>query len=177
MTKIKIEKLKIHPDNPKSITPSELENLKQSIVGFEKMLEIRPIIYDEKYFILAGNQRFKALIDLGYTEIPKKWTKQVKDLTEAQKKEFIVRDNVENGHWVMEAFETEFWEEAPFQMWFGDTESEALFPEIKVGNFDDEGIQPISQFGVIVYCDDAKDQEKIFNQLKALGLKCKIVVT
>jgi len=176
MSKIKLEKLHIHPDNPKSITDVELERLKQSIVGFERMLEIRPIIYDENFFILAGNQRMKALLELGYTEIPKKWTKQVKDLTADQKKQFIVRDNVENGHWVMEAFETEFWEDTPFQMWLG-PEEEVKIPEIKIGNFSDDGIQPLTQYGVIVYCDDAKKQEEVFNKLKAQGLKCKIVVT
>lgn len=43
--------------------------------------------------------------------------------------------------------------------------------------FDDDGIIPKSQYGVIVICEDEQHQERIFKQLTGSGLTCKIVVT
>jgi len=60
------------------------------------MMSIRKIIIDENNEILGGNKRFFALKKLGYKEIPNEWVEQVLDLTEEQKKEFIVKDN---AHW------------------------------------------------------------------------------
>ena len=41
------------------------------------MMEIRPIIIDENNIIIGGNQRFRAIIELGYDEIPDNWVKVV----------------------------------------------------------------------------------------------------
>jgi DNA modification methylase len=46
--------------------------------------------------VLGGNMRLKACIEAGLTDVP---VKQAKDLTEEQKKEFIVKDNVGYGEW------------------------------------------------------------------------------
>lgn len=60
------------------------------------MLELRPIVIDENNVVLGGNMRLKACIEAGLTDVP---VKQAADLTEEQKKEFIVKDNVGFGEW------------------------------------------------------------------------------
>lgn len=65
-----IKTLHENPNNPRSIDPDKLEKLKKSISEFPKMMELRPIIADESDMIIGGNMRFKALCELGYTEIP-----------------------------------------------------------------------------------------------------------
>jgi ParB-like chromosome segregation protein Spo0J len=60
------------------------------------MLELRPIVIDENNIVLGGNMRLKACIEAGLKDVP---VKQAKDLTEEQKKEFIVKDNVGYGEW------------------------------------------------------------------------------
>jgi DNA modification methylase len=60
------------------------------------MLELRPIVIDENNIVLGGNMRLKACIEAGLTDVP---VKQAKELTEEQKKEFIVKDNVGYGEW------------------------------------------------------------------------------
>jgi hypothetical protein len=60
------------------------------------MLELRPIVIDENNIVLGGNMRLKACIEAGLKDVP---VKQAKELTEDQKKEFIVKDNVGYGDW------------------------------------------------------------------------------
>ena len=60
------------------------------------MLELRPIVVDENNIILGGNMRHKACIEAGLKEV---YIVQAKDLTELQKDEFIVKDNVGFGEW------------------------------------------------------------------------------
>ena len=60
------------------------------------MLELRPIVVDENNIILGGNMRYKACIEAGLKEI---YILKAEDLTEQQKDEFIVKDNVGFGEW------------------------------------------------------------------------------
>jgi len=60
------------------------------------MLELRPIVVDENNIILGGNMRHKACIEAGLKEV---FIVQAKDLTEEQKDEFIVKDNLGFGEW------------------------------------------------------------------------------
>jgi ParB-like chromosome segregation protein Spo0J len=62
-------------------------------------MELRPIIVDADFIVLGGNMRLKALQELGFKEIPDNWVKQADKLTEDEKKQFIVKDNVGFGEW------------------------------------------------------------------------------
>ena len=117
---IELSKLIPNPNNPRDISIDQLASLKDSINGFEKMMKAKPIVVDETWTILAGHQRFKALHGLGYKSIPESWVNQIKDFTASEKKEFMIRDNVSNGHWVFEDFDNEFWEDEPFEEWLGE---------------------------------------------------------
>jgi len=95
---MKLSKLKPNPDNPRHIRDDKFKKLVQSLETFaEKMMPQRPIIVDEKWIILGGNQRFKALKELGYKDVPNDWIRQVLDWTEEDKREFIIKDNVSFG--------------------------------------------------------------------------------
>ena len=65
------------------------------------MLELRPIVVDEDMTILGGNMRYKACVEAGLKEV---FVKIAKGLTEEQKKEFIIKDNVGFGDWEWEYF-------------------------------------------------------------------------
>ena len=60
------------------------------------MLKLRPIVVDENNIILGGNMRYKACIEAGLKEI---YVIQADDLSEDQKKEFIIKDNSSFGEW------------------------------------------------------------------------------
>ena len=89
--KIKINKIKTNPKNPRVIRDYKFDKLVKSIKEFPQMLKIRPIIIDENDIILGGNMRYKACIDAGLKEV---YVNKIENLTEKQKEEFIVKDNV-----------------------------------------------------------------------------------
>lgn len=96
---MKISDIKPNEDNPRFIKEHKFKKVLESIKSFPKMLEIRPIVVDENNIIIGGNMRFKALLELGYEEIPDEWIFQILNLTEEQKKEFIIKDNLPYGQW------------------------------------------------------------------------------
>jgi DNA modification methylase len=91
-----IKEIKPNPSNPRIIKDDKFKKLVKSIQDFPQMLELRPIVIDENNIVLGGNMRLKACIEAGLTDVP---VKQAKELTEEQKKEFIVKDNVGYGEW------------------------------------------------------------------------------
>ena len=95
-TKIEISRLNNSDYNPRVIDTFKYESLKKSITDMPDMLFVRPIIIDEDYNILAGNMRYRACIDLGYNEV---YIKQVNNLSEYQKRELMIKDNISYGEW------------------------------------------------------------------------------
>jgi hypothetical protein len=103
-----LSKLKPNPDNPRIIKDGKFKQLVQSIKDFPQMMALRPIIYDSKMVVLGGNMRLAALKELGYKELPDEWVKPAKGLTDDQKREFIVKDNVGFGEWNWEQIANEW---------------------------------------------------------------------
>jgi hypothetical protein len=97
---MKTELLKLNPENPQKFKKKDLKKLENSIKEFPKMMELRPLVYDpETMFILGGNKRLICIQNLGMKEIPDTWVKSAADLTEEEKKRFIIADNVGFGEW------------------------------------------------------------------------------
>jgi hypothetical protein len=96
---MKLSKLKGNPNNPRIIKDDKFKKLVKSINDFPKMMALRPIVVDENFIVQGGNMRLKALQEIGFKDIPDEWVKQVKDLSEDEKKQFIIKDNVGFGEW------------------------------------------------------------------------------
>ena len=94
-----ITQIKPNPNNPRIIKDNKFKLLVKSIQEFPEMLELRPIVIDENNVVLGGNMRLKACIEAGLKEVPVK----IASLSEQQKKEFIVKDNVGFGEWDWDA--------------------------------------------------------------------------
>ena len=93
---VKISKVKGNPSNPRIIKNDKFKKLVKSIQEFPEMLKLRPIVVDEDMMVLGGNMRLKASKEAGLSEV---WIDIAEGLTEEQKKEFIVKDNVGFGEW------------------------------------------------------------------------------
>lgn len=111
--KLKINELNSNEGNPRIIKENKFKQLVQSIKDFPEMLELRPIVIDEDNIILGGNMRYRACIEAGLTEVP---IKIAKGLTEEQKKEFIIKDNVGFGEWEWDILGNE-WDNSKIGEW------------------------------------------------------------
>jgi hypothetical protein len=109
---IKISQVKSNPNNPRLIKNDKFKKLVKSVQDFPEMLELRPIVVDENMIVLGGNMRLKACIEAGLKEV---WI-EVADLTEQQKKEFTIKDNVGFGEWEWDILANE-WEQTELEGW------------------------------------------------------------
>jgi len=179
MEKVKISKVVPNENNPRFIKDYKFKKLVQSIQDFPEMLKLRPIVVNTDMVVLGGNMRLKACKEAGLKEV---YILKADELTEQQQREFIVKDNVGFGEWDWDILANE-WDNTQLKDWGMDVwqPEEAMEGDdetyVPVANFDDEGVGYKSQFGVITECKDEVEQERVFKELTAQGLKCKIVVT
>jgi len=91
--KMKVSDLKYAPYNPRKIDDKELAKLKRSISEFGY---VEPIVWNERTgFVVGGNQRLKALRELGIEEVDV----VVVDLDDAKEKALNVALNKISGEW------------------------------------------------------------------------------
>jgi site-specific DNA-methyltransferase (adenine-specific) len=96
---MRLSEIHTNPNNPRLIKDERFKKLVKSISEFPKMMELRPIIIDSEGTILGGNMRFKALCELKYKDIPDEWVKRADELTDEEKRRFIIEDNIGFGEW------------------------------------------------------------------------------
>jgi len=132
---MKLNEIKANPNNPRLIKDDKFKKLVQSLKDFPEMMALRPIIVDEQNVIQGGNMRFKALKELGFKDIPDEWVKQGKDLTEAQWREFVIKDNVGFGEWNFEDLANN-WDAQELSDWGLDIPGFEVTPEAEEDDFD-----------------------------------------
>jgi ParB-like chromosome segregation protein Spo0J len=134
---VKISTVKTNPNNPRVIKDEKFEQLVQSIKGFPKMLEIRPIVVNDEMIVLGGNMRLKACKEAGLKEVP---IIKASDLTEEQQREFIIKDNVGFGEWDWEQLKE--WDGEELEAWGLDVPE---FGDTMTNNEDYEGLDQLSK--------------------------------
>lgn len=117
---IDIRKLKSNPANPRLIRDDKYKKLVNSIREFPEMLNIRPIVIDSDFTVLGGNMRLKACMDAGMDKVP---VILADDLTDDQKRRFIIADNVGYGEWDWEVLANE-WDAEELADWGLDVPTE-----------------------------------------------------
>lgn len=107
---MKLSDLKLNPSNPRTIKDARFKKLCNSVRDFPKMMALRPIVIDRTNgnLILGGNMRYQALKSLKFTEIPDEWVRDAAELTEDEKRRFIVEDNMPLGEWDFDALANSF---------------------------------------------------------------------
>ena len=159
---VKLYKIKGNPNNPRIIKNDKFKKLVKSIQEFPEMLKLRPIVVDEDMMVLGGNMRLKASKDAGLKEV---WIEVAEGLTEEQKKEFIVKDNVGFGEWEWDMLANE-WDSVQLAEWGLDVWQ----------NEDDvEDIEEVIDFNedvnFIIKCENLKELEELKDKLKLTGTK------
>ena len=166
---VNISQVKTNPNNPRIIKNDKFQKLVKSIQEFPEMLKLRPIVVDEDMMVLGGNMRLKASKDAGLKQV---WIEIAEGLTEAQKKEFIVKDNVGFGEWEWDMLANE-WDSVQLAEWGLDVWQ----------NEDDEqnnDINDISdniaeEYRVEIELTSEREQEQVYNELTKKGYKCRIL--
>lgn len=83
------------PWNPRTITDERFQNLCRSLEADPEFLWRRPILATAAGDVLAGNMRLRAVLHLGWAEVPA----IVDDVSEQLAKERALRDNGQWGEW------------------------------------------------------------------------------
>jgi hypothetical protein len=112
MIKVKVDKVKSNPKNPRLIKDEKFKKLVKSIKDFPEMESVRPIVVNKDMVILGGNMRYKAMIESGYKEV----NVEVVDWSEQKQNEFIIKDNVGFGEWEWEMVANE-WDMEQLKDW------------------------------------------------------------
>ena len=133
---MKLAEIKINPKNPRIIKDFKFEKLVKSIKEFPAMLALRPLVIDDTGIVLGGNMRLKALQELKYKDIPDEWVKRASELTEDEKKRFVVVDNMPFGEWDMDILANEFEKNELLEWGFDDKD---LF------GFDESDFDPVGE--------------------------------
>ena len=113
MQSVPINSIRNNPINPRLVNKAKFEKLKKSIQEFPQMLELRPIVINEDGVILGGNMRYKALVELGYEEVP---VIVASYITKEQENEFIIKDNLGFGDWDWDILANE-WDSVELEDW------------------------------------------------------------
>jgi hypothetical protein len=159
-----------NPKNPRIIKDDKFKKLVKSIQEFPQMLELRPIVVDGNMVVLGGNMRLKACIAAGLKEVPIIVADQ---LTDAQKDEFIIKDNVGFGEWDWDLLANE-WEVKDLFNWGVDIPS-AYFDDDKEPEFDkdmlDEALDGYinSKVKQITLYFDNQQYEYVLNKLEQIA--------
>ena len=169
---IEVAKLIPYANNSRTHDDAQVAQLAASIkeFGFRN-----PILVDG-VGIIAGHGRLLAARKLGLEKVP---TIDCSDMTETQKKAYIIADNklALNSGWDSELLKLEITDlqNTDFdltKLGFSEIELANLFDELKDVQIDDLDYQ--AAFSIVVDCKDEQEQEKIFNELDQKGYKCRV---
>lgn len=180
--KVKISEVKTNPKNPRLIKDDKFKKLVKSIQDFPQMLELRPIVVDENNIVLGGNMRLKACKEAGLKEV---FIVRAENLTEEQKDEFIVKDNVGFGEWDWDMLANE-WDTEKLDEWGLDLPVDLSVEELEAEEDDfevpDGGIETDIVLGDLfeigehrLLCGDSTDSDSVAKLMN--GEKADMVFT
>lgn len=165
---IDVEKLSVHPQNPRKIDEKQFEILCDSIRNNTEYFETRPILCNPQMIIFAGNMRFLAAKKIGLKQVPV----AIMDIPEHKQKELMIRDNRQNGVWDFDMLANNFETKELTDLGF---EKKEL---IGFGGATDleEGLMGIeNKYEVVVAAKDETDQKKIYDALLAQGYEVRVL--
>ena len=166
---VKLNAIKSNKDNPRLIKDDKFKKLVKSIKEFPEMLKLRPIVVDEDMVVLGGNMRLKASREAGLKEV---WIEVAEGLTEEQKKEFIVKDNVGFGEWDWDSLGND-WDNVKLGEWGMDVWQNE--DDEKNNDVNDISDNISEEYRVEIELNSEREQQQIFEELTKKGYKCRIL--
>lgn len=105
------------PANPRNIQPDKLAKLKRSILDNPEMLQLRGILvypHGDKYIVIGGNMRLRAMVELGMTSAP--CVVIPSHVTADKLRAYTILDNSSMGECDWQALQLE-WDTAQLDDW------------------------------------------------------------
>lgn len=163
------------------------EQVTQIAASIKEFNFTNPILIDENNGIIAGHGRLMAAKKLKLEQVP---TITLVGLSDAQRKAYVIADNklALNAEWDFDLLkiEIESLQEGDFKLDFLGFDVDELngilgFDDIAEED-EEESEQDYEdkykeQYGVIIMCKSAEEQEKIFNKMQQNGYEVKVVCT
>jgi len=168
---MKLSEVKPNPANPRIIKDEAFHKLVNSIKEFPKMMALRPMVVDNDMTVLGGNMRLRALQHLGYKEIPDEWVRKASELTDDEKRQFIIKDNVPAGLWDWDALANE-WDEDELTEWGLELPTEWGQEGKEQKDLSDDLKET---YEVIITCGGEQEQEEVYNKLISEGYECRVL--
>ena len=164
---IKIDELKENEHNPRTIQNEAFQRLCNSIKRDPEFMALRPIVVDDSNVILGGNMRYRAIKKIGMDEIPDAWVVKASNLSEEQKKRFILVDNSPSGmagDWDFDAL-ANGWEMPELETLGFDIDDLIIEPpeeEIENNDIFEQSIQlnPQKEY-ILIFAKDAEEWEEM----------------
>lgn len=175
-----IDTLVPYARNSRTHSPEQVAQIAASIreFGFTN-----PVLIDDAGGIIAGHGRVLGARAVGLAEVP---CLRLAGLTDAQKRAYVIADNklALNAGWddALLALEMRDLQGMDFDLdllGFDLSDVERLLAEPGAPapeRAPDPGISYQEKYAVLVDCKDEADQRRIFEQLSANGLACKVLV-
>lgn len=91
----RVSELRVSEENPRTIEPGRLEQLKRALEADPEMLRARPVVALPDGTVVAGNMRLVAARELGWDKIPAVRA----DLDQERARLWMLRDNQSYGEW------------------------------------------------------------------------------
>lgn len=157
-----VAELKELPNNPRRIDKESLERLKKRIQdrGFHDVVKV-----DTDGYVLSGNQRKKALTELGVENV---WVLvPSRPLTREERDKVVLESNRNDGAWDLKILSSDFDIGVLHDIGFTDRELGIVNVNFQAKVKD--------SFEVVVECATEQEQERIWNELKEKGYKVRVL--
>ena len=171
LSKIELNRGKIKgvPANPRCINTVKYQKLKASIEENPEMLSLREVLVyqqGDKYVIIGGNMRYRALKELGYKEAICKVIPQ--EATAEQLRAVTIKDNNSFGDWDFDLLAND-WEIEELDKWGIDLPP--MDEEEDSGSDESEADNAIT---VTAKSDNRDIMLALFTELQGRGFDCKL---
>lgn len=157
------------PANPRCINTVKYQKLKASIEENPEMLSLREVLVyqqGDKYVIIGGNMRYRALKELGYKEAICKVIPQ--EATAEQLRAVTIKDNNSFGDWDFDLLAND-WEIEELDKWGIDLPP--MDEEEDSGSDESEADNAIT---VTAKSDNRDIMLALFTELQGRGFDCKL---